>query len=160
SSWVQRSYIKTSNPDTGDALGFQVAVAGDVLIASAPNEASAATAFRTAEPSMSSCRVPGAGRKQVTSKHPWRMRTPQRSAGRHSERYLHNRPGWHVAGLRPEPSRLGPDWAVIGPWPRRWGTIADSHPRFLRRGKKGRVRPSSAPREEGEGAPVSTQSRN
>lgn len=42
-SWAQEAYIKASNPDAGDELGFAVAASGDLLAAGARKEASSAT---------------------------------------------------------------------------------------------------------------------
>lgn len=42
-SWLQRVYIKASNPGYNDDFGFRVALAGDVLAIGAPLEASSAT---------------------------------------------------------------------------------------------------------------------
>ena len=40
--WSQQAYIKSSNPDLNDEFGYDVAIDGDTLIASAPSESSGA----------------------------------------------------------------------------------------------------------------------
>lgn len=42
-TWAQQTYLKASNPQTGDQFGFSVAVSGDTLAVGAPFEDSSAT---------------------------------------------------------------------------------------------------------------------
>ena len=58
--WTQQAYIKASNPDTGDAFGTSVALAGDTLAVGASREASNARGVNSSTPGDNSAGASGA----------------------------------------------------------------------------------------------------
>ncbi len=69
-TWSQQAYLKASNPDLSDEFGTAVAVSGDVIVVSAPNEDSSATGVN-GDPSNNATTESGAAYVFVRSGTTW-----------------------------------------------------------------------------------------
>jgi hypothetical protein len=63
----QQAYLKASNGDAGDRLGFSVAILGDTLVVGAPHNASGVNAAMGSGTSSSSGTACQAGAQSLTS---------------------------------------------------------------------------------------------